>query len=130
MHNLLILLTFILRSVDSIGWTQLEFGTDADLSAVGSFGSEVVVAGQDAPVLLSADSGQDWTDKHSIGDIDLCAVVISPWQIDAGGMDQGAGDAALMKSEYRGVTSNMVKSLPQTGHFVTDLLYASGLSGG
>lgn len=117
----------VLTSANGIDWAQRESGTDIQLNAVAFDGSDIVAVGYDAKVLLSPDQGESWSIKHSGDRIRLGAVTINPWQIVAGGMDLETGDAVMMRSVDRGENWAVVESLPQTGHFVTDLVYANGL---
>ncbi len=112
----------ILTSADGIDWAHQESGTGADLNAISSDRSDVVAVGDDATVLISTDHGASWTIRHSGDGVGLSAVVINPWQIVAGG-----NGPFIMTSVDRGESWTVVESLPQTGHWVTDLAYAGGL---
>lgn len=117
----------ILTSDDGIDWVERESSTDASLYAIAYHGSDIVAVGDNATVLLSSDNGESWSIKHSGFRISLPAVVINAAQIVVGGMDQQTGDAVIMRSADRGENWAVVDSVPQTGHFVTDLVYVNGL---
>jgi hypothetical protein len=117
----------ILTSQNGIDWTQQVSGTDAGLNAITSDGSDIVAVGQDGTVLLSIDHGENWTVRHSENNINLHAVAINAWQIVAGGRFQHTADAFMMRSEDRGETWVAAESIPQSGHWSTDLVYAGGL---
>jgi len=117
----------ILTSADGTDWAQRESGTDVDLHAIASDGLDIVAVGDLTTVLLSTDHGESWSIKHSGDRVYLPAVAINAWQIVAGGMDQHTGNAFVIRSGDRGETWTVVESLPQSGHFVTDLVYANGL---
>ncbi len=117
----------ILTSPDGIDWVQQTSGTRAGLNAVTSYGADIFIVGQDATVLRSTDHGESWTVKHSEDGIDLHAIVINAWQIVAGGRSRHSADAFMMRSENLGDTWAVVESLPQSGHWSTDLVYAGGL---
>ena len=117
----------ILTSPDGIDWAERASGTDVDLNAVATLGTDVVAVGYDATVLLSIDHGQTWSIKHGVDRVRLAAVTMSASQIIAGGMDLDTGDPFIIRSLDRGDNWIVVDALPQTGHFVSDLLYANGL---
>jgi hypothetical protein len=117
----------ILTSADGIDWAEQASGTDVDLSAVAAEGTDIVVVGYDATVLLSIDDGQTWNIKHGADRIRLAAVTVSASQILAGGMNLNTGEPFMIRSLDRGDNWTAVDSLPQTGHFVSDLLYANGM---
>ncbi len=117
----------ILTSDNGIDWVERESFTDVDLNAVASHGSDIVAVGFDTTVLLSTDSGESWSIKHSGNRVRLAAVAVNSSQFVAGGMDLETGDAFIMRSLDRGDTWTVVDSLPQSGHFVTDLVYVNGL---
>lgn len=117
----------ILTSDDGIDWAERETFTDVDLNAVAAQGSDIVAVGHDTTVLLSTDNGESWGIKHSGNRIRLAAVAVNSSQFVAGGMDLQTGDAFIMRSEDRGDTWTVVDSLPQSGHFITDLIYLNGL---
>jgi len=117
----------ILTSADGIDWVERDSGTDANLHAAASAGSELVVAGSGATVLLSTDHGASWTTKHSGSRVYLPAVAITDAKIVAGGMDELTGDAVIIWSADHGDSWSAAASIPQSGHFVTDLVHANGL---
>jgi hypothetical protein len=117
----------ILTSQNGIDWAQQASGTGASLNAITSNGPDVLVVGQDGTVLLSTDHGENWTIRHSDDDINLHAVIVNDWQIVAGGRAQHTAGAYMMRSEDLGESWTAVESLPQSGHWSTDLVYASGL---
>lgn len=117
----------ILTSDDGIDWAERESSTDVDLNAVAVQGSDIVAVGHDTTVLLSTDNGESWGIKYSGNRVRLAAVAVNSSQFVAGGMDLQTGDAFIMRSEDRGETWTVVDSLPQSGHFVTDLIYVNGL---
>jgi hypothetical protein len=116
----------ILTSTDGTDWVERQSGTDFGLEAVASLGQDVVAVGQDATVLLSKDGGETWAIKHNVELIRLAAVTMTPEQIVTGGMDQETGDAFMMRSLDGGETWRLVDSLPQSRHFITDLVSAAG----
>lgn len=117
----------ILTSADGIQWVERQSGTVTDLNAIGFYGSDIVAVGSDATVLLSTDGGARWVVKHSGERIRLAAVAITPSQIVVGGMHLQTGDAFMMRSVDRGQGWATVSSLPQSGHFLTDLVYANDI---
>ena len=117
----------ILTSPDGIDWAPQISGTDAGLNTVTSDGADVVAVGQDGTVLISTDHGGAWTVRHSEDDINLHAVVINAWQIVTGGRGRHSANAFMIRSEDRGETWTAAESLPQSGHWSTDLVYAGGL---
>jgi len=117
----------ILTSADGIGWMERSSPVDVDLIAVASRGSDVVAVGGDATVLLSTDGGATWSIKHTGNQVRLAAVAISPSHIVTGGMELQTGNAFMMRSLDRGETWKVIDTLPQSGHFITDLIHANGL---
>ena len=117
----------ILTSEDGIEWVQQESGTGAGLNDITSYRSDIVAVGQDGVVLLSTDHGENWVVRHSAVDISLHAVVVNAWQIVAGGRARHTAAAFMMRSENRGETWTPAVSIPQTGHWSTDMVYAGGL---
>jgi hypothetical protein len=117
----------ILTSVNGIDWVARDSHTDAELVAVANLGSDVVAVGYGATVLLSTDDGASWAIKHAGDRAWLSAVAITPAQIVVGGMDQVTGDAFVMRSADRGESWTVVNGMPQSGHFLTDLVHAGGL---
>lgn len=117
----------ILTSVDGIDWVQIASGTDADLNAISSDGPDIVVVGDNATVLLSTDDGESWNVRYGGDDISLHAVVVNAWQIIVGGRYRHSAEAFMMRSEDRGESWTAVESLPQSGHWSTDLVYAGGM---
>ena len=117
----------LLTSTDGIGWMERSSAVAVDLVAVDSLGSDVVAVGSDATVVLSTDGGATWSVKHTGKPVRLAAVVISPSQIVTGGMDLQTGNAFMMRSLDRGETWQVSDALPQSGHFITDLVHANGL---
>ena len=117
----------ILSSRDGIDWVERDSGTEVELVAVASQGPFIVAVGHDAVVLRSTDSGTSWSVEHSGEPVRLAAVVITPSQIVVGGMHLEAGDAVMMRSLNGGDSWTAVDSLPQSGHFVTDLVYANNV---
>ena len=115
----------ILTSSDGIDWVEQHSGTDAGLDAVAFYGSKVVAVGNGATVLLSLDGGVNWTTKHVADRVNLSGVAINSNQIVAGGMHLQTGDAFMMRSLDGGESWATVQSLPQSGHFVTDLVYVN-----
>jgi len=115
----------ILTSSDGVDWSERESGTDAGLSAVASRGPEVFAVGFDATVLQSTDGGLTWNVRRSCEPVHLAAVAITPSQIVVGGMHLQTGDAVIMRSIDGGESWTTVQSLPQSSHFVTDLVYAN-----
>jgi len=114
----------ILTSVDGIDWVQRVSGTAADLYGISSEGSDIVVVGDDAAVLLSTDDGQSWDVKYSEDGVTLHAVVVNAWQVVVGGRYRQSAGAFMMRSEDRGESWAVIESLPQSGHWTTDLIYA------
>ena len=112
----------ILTSADGDVWVERASDTDADLNAIAVDGSDIVAVGDDATVLVSTDHGASWIIKYSGDDVRLSAVVINPWQIIAGG-----SGPFMMRSVDLGESWAIIESLPQAGHYVTDLAYANGL---
>ena len=117
----------LLTSTDGIGWMERSSPVGVDLIAVDSSGSDVVAVGRDATVVLSTDGGATWSVKHTGRPVRLAAVTISPSQIVTGGMDLQTGNAFMMRSLDRGETWHVIDTLPQSGHFITDLIHANGL---
>jgi hypothetical protein len=117
----------ILTSTDGIGWMERSSPVGVDLIAVASRESDVVAVGSDATVVLSTDGGATWSIKHTGKQVRLAAVAISPSQIVTGGMELQTGDAFMMRSLDRGETWQVIDTLPQSGHFITDLIHANGL---
>jgi hypothetical protein len=117
----------ILTSTDGIGWMERSSPVSVDLIAVTSRESDVVAVGGDATVLLSTDDGATWSIKHTGQQVRLAAVAISPSQIVTGGMELQTGNAFMMRSLDRGETWEVIDTLPQSGHFITDLIHANGL---
>jgi len=117
----------ILTSVDGIDWVQRVSGTSADLNAISSDGSDIVVVGNDAAVLLSTDDGENWNVKYGEDGISLYAVVVNAWQVVVGGRYRHTAGAFMMRSEDRGENWTAVESLPQSGHWSTELVHAGGL---
>ena len=117
----------VLTSADGIGWMERASPVSAWLTAVASRESDVVAVGGDATVILSTDGGATWSIKHAGTQAWLEAVAISPLQIVTGGMDPQTGDAFMMRSLDRGQTWKVVDTLPQSGHYITDLVYANGI---
>ena len=117
----------ILTSHDGIDWVERESFTNVDLIAVASHGSDIVAVAHDTTVLLTTDNGESWGIKHSGDRVRLAAVAVNSSQFVAGGMDLQTGDAFIIRSEDRGETWMVVDTLPQSGHFVTDLIYVNGL---
>jgi hypothetical protein len=117
----------ILTSPDGVDWAEQASGTDVDLNAVAADGTDVVAVGYDATVLLSIDDGQTWGIKHGLDRMRLAAVTMSASQIVAGGMNLNTGEPFMIRSLDRGAHWTVVDSLPETGHFVSDLLYANGM---
>lgn len=117
----------ILTSQDGIDWAQQLSRTGADLQAITSDGPDNVAVGEGGTVLLSADHGENWIVSHSEDGIDLHAVVINAWQIVAGGRVRHTAAAFMMRSEDRGETWMAADSVPASGHWSTDLVYAGGL---
>lgn len=117
----------ILTSADGIDWAQQESGADADLNAIALDGSDIVVVGDDATVLLSTDDGESWNVKYGEDGVSLYAVVVNAWQIVVGGRYRHTAGAFMMRSEDRGESWTAVESLPQSGHWTTDLVYAGGM---
>jgi len=114
----------ILSSRDGVDWVEHESGTEVGLVAVASRGPLIVAVGHDATVLRSTDSGTTWCVKHSGEPVSLAAVAITPSQVVVGGMHLETGNAFMMRSLNDGESWATVNSLPQSGHFVTDLVYA------
>ena len=117
----------IMTSADGIDWAEQESGTDVNLHAVASHGTDIVIVGERTTVLLSNDHGESWSIKYDDPGAYLRAVAINNSQVIAGGMDQRTGDAFLIRSADLGDNWTVVRSLPQTDHFLTDLVYANGL---
>lgn len=117
----------VLTSTDGIGWMERSSPVGVDLIAAASRESDVVAVGDDATVLLSTDGGATWSIKHTGKQVRLAAVAISPSQIVTGGMELQTGDAFMMRSLDRGETWKVIDTLPQSGHFITDLIHANGL---
>ncbi len=117
----------ILTSADGIVWTERESFSDADLDAVAAHETHIVAVGNATTILLSSDDGASWNIKHSGDRVGLDGVAINASQIVAGGMDQMTGDAFIMRSTDLGETWALVDALPQSGHFVNDLVYWNGL---
>lgn len=117
----------VLTSGDGVDWVERATFTSVDLGAVAAYGSDVVAVGFDTTVLLSSDGGESWRVKHSGDRVRLAAVTVNSSQIVAGGMDLQTGDAFIIRSPDLGETWKVVDSLPQSGHFVTDLAYANGI---
>lgn len=114
-------------SADGIDWVKRDSRTGVELNAVASQGSDVVAVGSDATVVLSTDGGATWSVKHEGKPVRLAAVAVSPSQIVTGGMELQTGDAFMMRSLDRGDTWQLIDTLPQSGHFITDLVHAKGL---
>jgi len=117
----------VLTSADGIGWMERSSRVGVELIAVASRESDVVAVGSDATVVLSTDGGATWSIKHTGKPVRLAAVAISPSQIVTGGMDLQTGDAFMMRSPDRGTTWRVIDTLPQSGHFITDLIHVNGL---
>lgn len=117
----------VLTSTDGTGWMERSSPAGVDLIAVASRGSDVVAVGSDATVVLSTDGGATWSIKHAGKQVRLAAVAISPSQIVTGGMELQTGNAFMMRSLDRGETWKVIDTLPQSGHFITDLIHANGL---
>ncbi|MDH4109815.1 MAG: hypothetical protein OEY13_11895 [Gammaproteobacteria bacterium] len=117
----------VLTSTDGIGWVERSSPVGVDLIAVASRESDVVAVGGDATVVLSTDGGATWSIKHTGKQVRLAAVAISPSQIVTGGMELQTGDAFMMRSLDRGETWKVIDTLPQSGHFIIDLIHANGL---
>jgi photosystem II stability/assembly factor-like uncharacterized protein len=117
----------IMTSADGIDWAEQESGTDVNLHAVASHGTNIVAVGGRTTVLLSNNHGESWSVKHDDSGAYLAAIAINESQIIAGGMDQLTGDAIMIRSVDLGDNWIVIESLPQTEHFLTDLAYANGL---
>lgn len=117
----------ILTSDDGTTWVERPSPTFAELAAVASRAPYVVAVGYDATVLLSTDGGDTWKVVHGGSRVRLAAVAIDPPRIVAGGMDLQTGDAVMLHSPDLGANWASLATLPQTGHFFTDLVYANGL---
>lgn len=117
----------IMTSEDGIAWVERPSPAVAELAAVASRAPYVVAVGYDATVLLSTDGGDTWKVVHGGSRIRLAAVAIDPPRIVAGGMDLQTGDAVMLHSADLGASWTSLATLPQTGHFFTDLAYVNGL---
>lgn len=117
----------ILTSPDGIDWATRESNSSVDLVAVTSQGPDVVAVGYDATVLLSTDGGASWSVRHSGDRIRLAAAALHVPVIVAGGMDLNSGNAIMIRSVDLGASWRDASSLPQSGHFISDLTYAGDL---
>ena len=117
----------LLASTDGIDWAERNSPVSVDLIAIAFRESDVVAVGGNATVVLSTDGGATWSVKHTGRQVRLAAVAISPSQIVTGGMELQTGDAFMMRSLDRGETWQVIDTLPQSGHFITDLIHANGL---
>jgi len=117
----------ILTSADGIDWSPQQSNTTADLFAVASQGLDIVAVGYDSIVLASTDGGATWNFKHGGQRVRLAAVAIDAPTIVAGGMDLNSGNAYIIRSVDLGTSWRAASSLPQSGHFITDLLRTGNL---
>ena len=117
----------ILTSADGIDWMTRQSNTTADLLAVAAQGLDVVAVGDDAIVLVSTDGGATWNVRHGGRRVRLAAVAMRAAEIVAGGMELSSGDAYIIRSVDLGTSWTAARSVPQSDHFITDLLYAGNL---
>ncbi len=117
----------ILTSPDGVAWAERDSGTNVDLAAIAYHGTNVVVVGRDAIVLLSTNHGESWVLKPTGSSFAPRAVAMNASQIVIGGMAPDTSDAYIMRSLDGGESWILVEPLPKTKHFITDLIYANGL---
>lgn len=117
----------ILTSTNGVDWAERESGTDVDLAAIAHHGANVVTVGRDTTVLLSTDHGESWSVKPTGYSFEPQAIAINASQIVIGGMAPDTSDAYIIRSVDVGENWLLVEPLPQTRHFITDLVYANGL---
>jgi hypothetical protein len=113
----------IMTSPDGIEWTPQESGTDVRLNGVFSDLYNYFVVGDGATILFS-DSGVDWTTKHTGADeIWLQGVTGSLLQLVVVGKVAGPNSAYALTSEDYGETWQEAIELPQTGRYMTDIVW-------
>jgi hypothetical protein len=114
----------ILTSSDGIDWAKKESGTEATLTAVAAFGSDIVAVGND--IVLSTDHGDSWTVKYRSDSEAFEAVALNSSQYVVGGFDYERTTEIIMISEDRGATWEVVDEDPDQDFPIGDLAYGNG----